>query len=243
MSKAKRIILFMFTLILLGAAGGMFYVQNYYMPQVIAQQKSVVYVANREIGPMARIVLEDFSRVSIPRGAVSPNYVQRIDRVEGFQFKSTIYKGEILSYSRITADKIDADKNLLTTIVPKYYDDILKDDIINLYVIKAEKDSNLFAIEAVFMAKRVEKVNTPEIKTNAGKRFSFSLAMNEEELKRYYAAQHAGDILAVKIINPNLIDIASGLATFNPSEIVFKQNELVEDADPDPEIDELVEIE
>lgn len=228
MTKAKRALLFLFTLFLLAIAGGMFYLQNFYLPQIQAAQKVVVYVATEDLNPLARVAEESFTKVSLPKEAISPDYVLNFKEVEGMYLRSSMYQGEILGKSRISEEKPDADNNLLTAIVPTYYDDIRPGDLVNVYVLKAEKDTNIFSVETVFLGKKVESVPDETIKTNAGKKFAFSVHVDEQELKRYYAANHGGEILAVRIVNPNLIDIVSGLTSFDPNEIIFKQ--------PDPEV-------
>ena len=217
----KRIFLFTFTIILIGIAIGLFYLQNVYLPKINAQQKTVVYIANKELNPLTDVNKDNFVAILLPSTAISSDYVLDISKVVGSPLKNTIYEKEILSYSHIAEKETLDDKNLLTAIVPNYYDDIKADDLVNIYVIKADKKTNIFSMENIFIAKKVEKVTNETSLTNAKQNFSLSVELSEVELKSYYAARHAGEIVATKITNPNLANIASTLTPFNPSEIVF----------------------
>jgi len=231
MEKTKRLFLFIFTIFLLSIASGMFYLQNYYLPQATMSQKTVVYLANKELNPLTAINEQDFNATYLPSAAISSDYVLNLKDVVDLPLKNSLYSGEILSYSHLSDKEIDSDKNLLTTIVPKYYDNINTNDLVNVYVIKADKDTKIISIETIYLAKKVEKTTSTETKTNAKDAFAFSVIVSEAEMESYYTAQHAGEILATKIVNPNLIDIVSNLTPFNPSEIVFNQS--TEEAAPD----------
>lgn len=235
MSSIKKIFLFVFAIILLATAGGMFYLQNFYIPEQIEREKIEIYTAKEDIDPL-QVVSEDlFEKKVIPKAAYISDYVVDFNSIRNYQSKSTIYKGEPLIRSNLSEEKIDPTNNLLTTIVPKYYDSIGKGDLINVYVLKSREEEDeetgeaieIFSVENVFLAKKVEKVtsvdNTRE--TNAGKKVGYSVLVSEEELKRYYAADYSGEILTVKISNPNLMNVVSSLTEFDPDTIIFREDE------------------
>jgi hypothetical protein len=219
----KKILLFFFTLTLIAIAVSMFYLQNIYLPKISASEKVTVYIANKDISPLTEIKEEDFTAIKLPATAISSDYVVKMSDVTGGVAKNTIYQKEILAFSHIAEEGYTPDKNLLTTVVPKYYDNIQPGDLVNVYVAKADKKEKTFSIETVFIAKKVEKVTDEEetVKTNAKNNFAFSIIVSEEELKSYYAADYAGDIIATKIVNPSIANIISTLTHFNPDEVVF----------------------
>ena len=195
-----------------------------------AQQSTTVYIANKDLNPLTDINEEDFTAISLPTAAVSSDYVLNLAEVINLPLKNSLYQKEILSYAHISGEDSINTKNLLTTVVPNFYDDIKANDIVNVYVIKADKETKIFSMETIFIAKKVEKITDSLVKTNAKEGFAFSVIVDEEELKTYYAAQHAGDIVATRVVNPNLIDIVSNLTTFNPAEIVFNREPVEEKA-------------
>lgn len=233
MERLKKFVFFLFSLTLIGMAIGLFYIQNFYLPELERSQRVNIYVSTKTLDPLTQVSRNQFEARSIPREALLPDFVTNLHLVEGKQINSTLFEGEVLTHSRISEVKIDPTKNLLTTIVPEFFDDINTGDLINVYVLKAKKDCEIFTVETVFLAKKVEKVTREDYprETNAGKKVGFSVLVDEDELMRYYAAQHGGQILTVKIANPNILNIVSSLTTFDPNEIVFQLSPPTEEED------------
>jgi len=233
-------LLFVVTIFFMASSFAMFYLQNFYVPQQESKALCKVYIAKEEINPLTTVTADLFKAINLPADAISEDYVLDISEVMNYKLKSTIYKREILAKSHITSTKPDPSQNLLTVVVPKYYDDIKTNDLVNIYVIKGDKKTNVFTIEVILEGKKVEKIapggagaapvagtDGAISLTSAAKKFGFSIILSEAELKKYYAGNYGGEILATKVVNPNLTEIVSGLTDFDPSEIIFKDPEII----------------
>ena len=84
---------------------------------------------------MTEIKEEDFTAIKLPATAISSDYVVKMSDVTGGVAKNTIYQKEILAFSHIAEEGYTPDKNLLTTVVPKYYDNIQPGDLVNVYAV------------------------------------------------------------------------------------------------------------
>lgn len=190
MSKKKNNILLVVLLIVV--AGGMFAYQNFIMPAQLIAQKTVVFVAKKDIPADTQLKQDMFSAVEVTTDSVISGSIQDMADLEGKRLIGGVLKGEPIMAQRVS-DLIDEEGTYYVKVEPDYPVDLREGEVVAVMQKTENTVETLFKRKNVYSSSQVTSILEGE--SVAG----FYLLLTQEELEKYYLAKDNGGVIMTKI--------------------------------------------
>lgn len=218
------------------ATVAMFSYQNIYVPNVVLEKESLVYVARDDIPAYTEVDPSMFQAVPVAERSVVSGSVTDIQSVDGKQLKGSLKAGEMLFDTRLTTDAIP-EGDLLTEVKIQSTLPLKDNDNIRLFV-KSTDAGNQLVVEELFNSKKVYTKNTifgiaeTGTTTEAASGMQFYLKLDQEEVLKYEEAISTGEIVAVKLLGDEEVGEAAQAVAPTDGTAVEKETKLVSDKQP-----------
>lgn len=190
MSKKRNNLLLV--VLLIAVAGGMFAYQNFIMPAQQIAQKTVVFIAGKDIPADAKLTKEMFKPVEVTVDSVVEGSIQDVTAIEGKRLIGGLLKGEPVMAQRIS-ELVDEEGTFYVKVEPDYPVDLREGEAVAVMQ-KTENDVEvLFERKIIYSSSQV--TNILEGESISG----FYLLLTQDELKEYYLAKESGGVIMTKI--------------------------------------------
>lgn len=190
MNKKKSNLLLV--VLLIAVAGGMFAYQNFIMPAQQIAQKTVVFVAKKDIPADTQLKQDMFSAVEVTTDSVISGSIQDMADLEGKRLIGGVLKGEPIMAQRVS-DLVDEEGTYYVKVEPDYPVDLREGEVVAVMQKTENTVDTLFKRKNVYSSSQVTSILEGE--SVAG----FYLLLTQEELEKYYLAKDNGGVIMTKI--------------------------------------------
>ena len=219
--------MFVFSISLFLLTLGMFLYQKNSSINLIKENQTEILVATKDINGRTNINEENVGWKMVDKSLISENNITRESKLEKEKVKSTILEGEFINIKKLekssgSENEVD---NYYIDIVPDFSSNLLKGDLIKVYVQIVDKNGDINN-RLVFTEKEVlEVINNEETYGNQQK--TIKLEATDIESLKYYNAKQKGNIIVLKYLeNVNNPDIKIPFININETSILNSEENL-----------------